>query len=60
MKLFAFLFGITMFCGWVTHIIWSISTIFGSKEMIMNEAVIAILGAIVAPLGAIHGITLWF
>lgn len=46
--------------GWVNHIIWSITTVLGEIPMTINEAVIAVVGAVVPPLGAIHGIYLWF
>lgn len=54
------IFGITMLCGFFSHILWSISTIFGPEEMFLNEAVLAILGVVFPPIGAIHGISLWF
>lgn len=55
-------FGILLagIAGWITHIVWSISTLLGDVAMTVNQGAIAIIGAIVPPLGAIHGIYLWF
>jgi hypothetical protein len=55
---FAILF--TAIAGWVTHIVWSITTLLGDVAMTVNQGAIAIIGAIIPPLGAIHGVYLWF
>jgi len=53
-------FVLTAIVGWINHVIWSISTVLGSDPMTMNEGVIAIIGTFIPPLGAIHGVYLWF
>lgn len=57
---FAAAFLITAFCGWATHIWWAISTVLGDVPMTINQGVIAVLGAIIPPVGMLHGIYLWF
>lgn len=42
------------FAGWVTNVIWT----FNQTEVV--PLILGILGAIVFPIGAIHGIYLWF
>lgn len=51
-SLFLFVFiALTFFAGWVTHIV----------NCIQNEAwILLVAGALMAPIGAIHGIGLWF
>ena len=40
--------------GWVTNVVWT----FNQTEAV--PLILGILGAIVFPIGAIHGIYLWF
>lgn len=42
------------FAGWVTNVIWT----FNQTEAV--PLILGILGAVVFPIGAIHGIYLWF
>ena len=44
-------FILTMICGWFTHILYCFQ---------QAEYLLLIAGAIVAPVGSIHGIGLWF
>lgn len=37
--------------GWITHIVWCIQN---------REFLFMIAGALIAPMGVIHGICLWF
>lgn len=63
MKTLAFIpiaLALTAIAGWVTHIIWSIGTILGDLPMTINQGVVAVIGAIVPPIGTIHGVYLWF
>ena len=46
--------------GWVTHLWWSLSGLFTGTMDKTNEYVIAVLGVFIPPIGAIHGIYLWF
>lgn len=46
--------------AYITHIYWSLSMMFAGKMDTINDAVLAILGAIIAPIGAAHGYYLWF
>ena len=45
--------------GWVTHIVWVIKLLMNGDPSIGHVA-LAIIGAIAPPVGAIHGIYLWF
>jgi hypothetical protein len=40
--------------GWITNVIWT----FQQTEVV--PAALGILGVVVAPIGAIHGVWLWF
>ena len=40
--------------GWITNILWT----FQQREVV--PVALGIFGALVAPIGAIHGIALWF
>ena len=40
--------------GWITNVVWT----FHQTEVV--PLVLGILGAFVAPIGAIHGVYLWF
>ena len=42
---------LTPLVGWVTHIVYCFQN---------NEYILLLVGAIVAPIGSIHGIGLWF
>lgn len=49
--LLGFLFGLTIFAAWLTHVIVCISA---------QLWLFLIAGAIVAPIGVIHGVGYWF
>ena len=42
------------FAGWITNILWT----FRQTELV--PVLLGILGTLAAPIGAIHGIALWF
>lgn len=54
------MFVLTGFAAWVTHIVWVLGKITGSAAVTGGEMGIAVLGAFVPPIGAIHGVILWF
>ena len=54
----AFVF--TMMAGFITHIVWILTTLTSSDPATVGQIVLAILGLVAPPLGAIHGIFLWF
>lgn len=46
--------------AYITHLWWSISTLMGDAAITVKMAVIMIVGVVAAPLGALHGVWLWF
>lgn len=54
--LIVFLIGLVAvsFSGWVTHIIWTF------HQTTLANLVLGVLGAFLGPVGALHGIYLWF
>lgn len=51
---------ITMVAAWVTHVVWVIGKIAGTDPVSGGEMAIGVLGAFMPPIGAIHGVVLWF
>lgn len=48
---------VALIAGWITNIVW----LFGAADQgITARFVLGLVGVFVAPLGGIHGITLWF
>lgn len=50
------LFGITLLAGYISNIVW----LFRHADSITMEGIIALVGVVMAPLGAFHGIYTWF
>lgn len=48
---------VTLIAGWITNIVWVLSV---ADQGITARFVLGLVGVFVAPLGGIHGITLWF
>lgn len=48
------------FAAYITHLYWTMTTLFGEDEMVLKEVALAILGAFFPPIGVIHGFTIWF
>jgi hypothetical protein len=51
---------ITILAGWVTHILWAISTLTSSIPATGGQIAFSVIGALAAPVGTIHGFLLWF
>ena len=51
---------ITLIAGWITHLFWSLSGLFTGTMTETSSFVLAILGAFIPPIGAMHGVYLWF
>ena len=47
--------GLVLGTGWITNVIW----LFGNCTM-EAQPIMALVGVFVAPIGALHGIYLWF
>ena len=54
------LIGVTFIAGWITHVVWWVMLLMNNEMNTIGQGVLAILGTIVAPIGMIHGIILWF
>lgn len=50
----AILFSILMAAGWVSNVIWTF------KQEGLTDILLGILGCLIAPIGALHGIYTWF
>jgi hypothetical protein len=50
------------FAGWVTHLIVAIQVLTSSTELAatVGYAVLLVLGIVIPPIGALHGIGIWF
>lgn len=49
--------------GYITHIMWCIKVLASTAivgDILIKAVILGIIGAIVPPLGAIHGIVIWF
>lgn len=49
-----------LFAAWATHVAWWISLCMTEQMDTLGEAVLAILGTLVPPIGVLHGLILWF
>jgi hypothetical protein len=58
LSIFGFI--LTGFAGWVTHILWVIGKITGVAPVTGGEMAIGVIGAFMPPIGAVHGVILWF
>lgn len=45
--------------GWVNHLIWSFGILMADTQS-AGQIVLAIIGVVAPPVGAIHGVYLWF
>lgn len=45
---------LTLVSGWLNNVLWTF------HQADVTQVLLGILGAIVAPIGALHGIYLWF
>ncbi len=50
----------TMICAFINHIIWTISILMNNDPLTVKQGVIMVIGILAPPLGAIHGVYLWF
>lgn len=46
--------------AYITHIVWVISTLTGTAAVTAAQIVMSLLGTLIAPVGVIHGIMIWF
>jgi len=51
---------LALLIGYITHIVWWVKLMMDNQLDTIQESTLAILGTLVAPIGAIHGIILWF
>jgi hypothetical protein len=51
------------FAGYITHIMWCIKALVSTAvvgDILIKAIILGVIGAIVPPLGAIHGLVIWF
>ena len=46
--------------AWATHIVWIISTLASDAGATVGQMVMGGLGAFMPPVGAVHGLMIWF
>jgi hypothetical protein len=49
--------------GYITHIMWCIKALVSTAvvgDILIKAIILGVVGAIVPPLGAIHGLVIWF
>ena len=51
---------VTVVAAYVTHLSWTILMLMGDVVRPANKIVLALIGAVVPPFGALHGVLLWF
>lgn len=52
--------GITCLAAWFTHIIWIVAKLAGNVGATAGQMVLGAIGAFIPPVGAIHGVMIWF
>lgn len=52
--IFAVLLVLSLIAGWITNVIWTF------KQDTLTDILLGILGCLIAPVGALHGIYTWF
>jgi len=55
-----FAFAFAMLAAFITHIVWIVTTLMASEPTTGGQIVLAVLGVLAPPVGAIHGFVLWF
>ena len=45
--------------SWATHIFWAISTLLADEEATVGQMVLGGIGAIMPPVGVVHGVMIW-
>lgn len=55
-----FLAALVGIAGYVTNVAWLISKVTTSTDDFTVQIVVSLLGVLAVPLGALHGIVLWF
>ncbi len=48
-----------MAAAWATHVIWIIQTLASDKGATVGQMVRGALGAVIPPVGIIHGVMIW-
>jgi hypothetical protein len=51
---------VTLAAAWVTHVIWIIGTLASDVGSTGGQIALGFLGTVFPPIGAIHGLILWF
>lgn len=52
--IFFILLALTAVAGWINNVIWTF------HQSALTDLILGVLGVFAAPIGAIHGIYLWF
>ncbi len=46
--------------AWITHVAWSLRLLMSDATAPVGKYVLAGIGAFMPPIGAVHGVLLWF
>lgn len=52
--------GLFGFVAWVNHLFWVFETLMSDQGVTFGQFFLIIVGTLVAPIGAAHGVYLWF
>lgn len=53
------LVALTTFGAWLTHVMWIIRKLAGDGGVTAGQMVLGVIGAVVPPVGVIHGLMIW-
>lgn len=55
---------VLLVCGgisaYLTHVVWIVKALASDHGATVGQMVLGVLGGIVAPIGVVHGVVLWF
>jgi len=53
-------FFIGIVAAWLTHLWWTLTLLMSEASHPVGHYILAVLGVLLAPFGALHGVWLWF
>jgi hypothetical protein len=51
---------VTSLAAWLTHVVWIIQTLASPVGATAGQIVLGLLGIFIPPIGALHGLIIWF
>lgn len=50
----------TGIAAWLRHLMWTVTLLASGHDIAIGQVALGIIGALVPPVGMIHGFVLWF